>query len=33
MIHGFMRARFKGRAAAREYDLICDFLRRHLHDG
>jgi len=33
MIHGFMRARFKGRAAAREYDLICDFLKRHLHEG
>lgn len=31
MIHGFMRARFKGKAARREYDLICDFLRTHLH--
>ena len=31
MIHGFMRARFKGKAAAREYDLICDFLRARLH--
>jgi acetyl esterase len=31
MIHGFMRARFKGKAAAREYDLICDFLKRQLH--
>jgi acetyl esterase len=31
MIHGFMRARFKGKAARREYDLICDFLRANLH--
>jgi len=26
MVHGFMRARFKGAAARREYDLICKFL-------
>ena len=33
MIHGFMRARFKGKAARREYDLICDFLRANLHEA
>lgn len=32
MIHGFMRARFGGSAAAREYAEICIFLRRHLTD-
>jgi acetyl esterase len=32
MIHGFMRARFAGAAAAREYAEICAFLRRHLTD-
>ena len=31
MIHGFMRARFKGQAARHEYDLICRFLCDHLH--
>ncbi len=30
MIHGFMRARFKGAGAAAEYQVICDFLRRQL---
>jgi acetyl esterase len=30
MIHGFMRARFKGAAARAEYDAICDFLRERL---
>lgn len=30
MVHGFMRARFKGEAARREYDRICDFLSEHL---
>ena len=30
MIHGFMRARFKGAAARAEYDAICDFLRSRL---
>lgn len=30
MIHGFMRARFKGEAARAEYDLICNFLKEHL---
>ena len=30
MIHGFMRARFKGAAARAEYDAICDFLRARL---
>ena len=30
MIHGFMRARFKGAAARHEYDLICRFLAEHL---
>jgi acetyl esterase len=30
MIHGFVRARFSGPDAAREYDLPCAFLRRHL---
>ncbi len=33
MIHGFMRARFTGPAAAREYALICDFLKTRLHDA
>ena len=33
MIHGFMRARFTGPAAAREYALICDFLKSHLHEA
>ncbi|MCB1739005.1 MAG: alpha/beta hydrolase [Gammaproteobacteria bacterium] len=31
MIHGFMRARFKGAAAAAEYDAICNFMRQQLH--
>ncbi len=31
MIHGFMRARFKGPASRLEYDLICRFLKHHLH--
>jgi acetyl esterase len=31
MIHGFVRARFSGPDAAREYDIPCAFLRRHLH--
>lgn len=31
MIHGFMRARFKGKAARREYDAICGFLKAQLH--
>jgi acetyl esterase len=31
MIHGFVRARFSGPDAAREYDIPCGFLRRHLH--
>ncbi len=31
MIHGFMRARFRGKAAKREYDAICDFLRVQLY--
>jgi acetyl esterase len=30
MIHGFMRARFKGAGAKAEYDAICDFLRVHI---
>jgi acetyl esterase len=30
MIHGFMRARFKGAAACAEYDAICAFLRDRL---
>jgi len=30
MIHGFMRARFKGQAARAEYDAICDFLKERL---
>ena len=30
MIHGFMRARFKGAAARAEFDAICDFLRTSL---
>jgi len=30
MIHGFMRARFKGAAARHEYDLICRFLAENL---
>ncbi len=30
MIHGFMRARFKGAAARAEYDAICAFLRDRL---
>lgn len=30
MIHGFVRARFSGPDAAREYDIPCEFLRRHL---
>lgn len=33
MIHGFVRARFSGPDAAREYDVPCAFLRRHLHTG
>ena len=33
MMHGFMRARFRGKAAGREYALICDFLRSHLHEA
>lgn len=31
MIHGFMRARFTGEQAAREYKAICDFLAEHMH--
>lgn len=30
MIHGFMRARFRGAGARAEYDAICDFLRARL---
>ncbi len=30
MIHGFMRARFKGPGVKLEYDAICDFLRSRL---
>jgi acetyl esterase len=30
MIHGFMRARFKGDAARAEYDAICAFLKERL---
>jgi hypothetical protein len=30
MIHGFMRARFYGKTARHEYDLICRFLKEHL---
>jgi acetyl esterase len=30
MIHGFMRARFKGPAARAEYDAICAFLKERL---
>jgi len=30
MIHGFMRARFTGKAAAREFDRICGFLGANL---
>jgi acetyl esterase len=30
MLHGFMRARFKGAAARAEYDAICAFLRDRL---
>jgi acetyl esterase len=30
MIHGFVRARFSGPDAAREYDIPCAFLRHHL---
>jgi acetyl esterase len=30
MIHGFMRARFKGAGVKAEYDAICDFLRSRL---
>ena len=30
MIHGFMRARFKGAGARREYDLLCRFLAEHM---
>ena len=30
MIHGFMRARFEGAGARREYNLLCDFLRSYL---
>ena len=30
MIHGFMRARFTGKAAAHEFDRICGFLKSHL---
>lgn len=30
MVHGFMRARFEGPAAAAEYALICDFLKTEL---
>lgn len=30
MIHSFMRARFNGPAAQAEFDVICDFLARHL---
>ena len=31
MIHGFMRARFKGAAAAAEFQAACNFLRERLH--
>jgi hypothetical protein len=30
MIHGFVRARFSGPDAAREYDIPCASLRRRL---
>jgi hypothetical protein len=30
MIHGFMRARFKGAGARAEYAAICDFLKSRL---
>ena len=30
MIHGFMRARFKGAGAAAEYQAVCDFLKNQL---
>ncbi|MBP2561127.1 acetyl esterase [Neorhizobium galegae] len=30
MIHGFMRARFTGAQAAKEYKVICDFLAEHM---
>ena len=30
MIHGFMRARFKGAGARAEYEAICAFLRERL---
>jgi acetyl esterase len=30
MIHGFMRVRFTGPDARREYGVVCDFLRHHL---
>jgi acetyl esterase len=30
MIHGFMRARFKGAGAAAEFQAVCDFLKTHL---
>jgi acetyl esterase len=30
MIHGFMRARLDGPDAAREFDVICEFLAGHL---
>ena len=30
MIHGFMRARFKGPGAAAEYQAVCDFLKNQL---
>jgi len=33
MIHGFVRARFSGPDAAREYDIPCGFLRHHLRMG
>lgn len=30
MIHGFMRARFTGAQAAKEFKVICDFLAAHM---
>jgi acetyl esterase len=31
MLHGFLRMRFDGEGAQREYDALCGFLRAHLH--
>ena len=32
MIHGFLRARFAGKAAKAEFDAVCTFLITHLYD-